>query len=516
MYEERTNRYTWIVRSAATFYLPAFIVSQRRPRVRVYAMNSERGGTSSTNDLEEKKIPEGLGHNTAVTLCETPKEGGSSFVAASLATLGRLKLLTQKAVSWLANTGLEQHGITPIPESQRTDPRLYQIFTTWFAANANIITFGAGSVGPAAFGLGMKDSFLIIVVVDIIMCIPPSIFTVFGPKLGTRAMVQSRFSWGYYGAILPSIFNVLSVQSYLIINCIIGGQTLASVSPHLNSTTGIVITGLMSLVLTFGGYQTLHWYEMLSWAPNVITFIVMLGVSGSALFSVPTSGSVPATAASILTFASTLAVSVISWCPIVSDYGIFHDAKASSTRIFIYAYLGFLLGSVPAHLIGAAFTAAAPYITSWDEGLNSVNNIGGLVAAVLQPVGGFGKFLLVLLALTTPTGGALSMYTACTSFMAIGPAIARVPRILFALMSTAMLHWLLDRTIPRHRPCRTLLHPSRLLESLFSIGSMERPSPSKPRSGLCRDLHIPDLDCPYCHVHVTGLVDWTCGQSRDG
>ena len=93
---------------------------------------------------------------------------------------------------------------------------------------------------------------------------------------------------------------------------------------------------------------------------------------------------------------------------------------------------------MPAHLIGAAFTAAATYVAEWDAGLDSENNVGGLVAAVLRPLGGFGKFLLVLLSLTTPTASALSMYTACTSFMTIAPVFARVPRFVFALASTAM------------------------------------------------------------------------------
>ena len=57
--------------------------------------------------------------------------------------------------------------INPVPESQRVDPRLYQVFFAWFAASANVLTFGAGSVGPAAFGLGMKASFLTIMVTDI-------------------------------------------------------------------------------------------------------------------------------------------------------------------------------------------------------------------------------------------------------------------------------------------------------------------------------------------------------------
>lgn len=37
------------------------------------------------------------------------------------------------------------------------------------------------------------------------------------------------------------------MQGYVIINCIIGGQTLAAVSSHLGANVGIVITGLISL-----------------------------------------------------------------------------------------------------------------------------------------------------------------------------------------------------------------------------------------------------------------------------
>lgn len=68
---------------------------------------------------------------------------------------------------------------------------------------------------------------------------------------------------------------------------------------------------------------------MLAWIPNVITFIIMLGVGGKTLASVPTYATVPATPSSIITFGSALAVTVVAWCPIVPDYGIFHDAKAS-------------------------------------------------------------------------------------------------------------------------------------------------------------------------------------------
>jgi hypothetical protein len=39
------------------------------------------------------------------------------------------------------------------------------------------------------------------------------------------------------------------MQGFLILNCIIGGQTLASLSSRLNDTLGIVIIGIITLVV---------------------------------------------------------------------------------------------------------------------------------------------------------------------------------------------------------------------------------------------------------------------------
>ena len=112
-------------------------------------------------------------------------------------------------------------------------------------------------------------------------------------------------------------------------------------------------------------------------------------------------------------------------------------------------------------MIGAVFAAAAPGIPSWSTGFQEGNNVGGLLAAVLAPAGGFGKFLLVLLALSTSSACAPTIYTfgksnaasetfyyhstlivpfhlVGNSFMAIAPFFARVPRYVFTVVSTAM------------------------------------------------------------------------------
>ncbi|KAI0363971.1 hypothetical protein BV20DRAFT_957222 [Pilatotrama ljubarskyi] len=339
----------------------------------------------------------------------------------------------------LARWGLEVNGIVPIPEDQRTDKRLYQFFFVWFSANANILTLSAGTVGPAYYSLGIRDSFYVILVVDLITCAFPAFFSTFGPKLGTRAMVQSRFSWGYYGAILPSLLNVLSMQGYLIVNTIIGGQTLAEVSGHLSATLGIVVIALISLAITFCGCKVLHWYQTLIWIPNIVAFVVMLAVGGKQIVQAPVASATPAPPAMLLSFGSSLAATVVSWSTLAPDYGVYHDSKASAWKIFSYAYLGFFVSSLPAHMLGAAFAAAAVSVPSWEAGFQDGNDVGGLVAAILVPTGGFGKFLLVLLSLTAPSAVAPTMYTVCTSFMTIHRALARIPRFLIAFVSTAVL-----------------------------------------------------------------------------
>ena len=89
-------------------------------------------------------------------------------------------------------------------------------------------------------------------------------------------------------------------------------------------------------------------------------------------------------------------------------------------------------------MIGAAFAAASMSVPAWQSGFGDQNNVGGLVAAVLAPTKGFGKFLLVMLSLSSPSGSAPAMYTACTSFMTVHRALARIPRYVVAIISTAV------------------------------------------------------------------------------
>lgn len=66
----------------------------------------------------------------------------------------------------------------------------------------------------------------------------------------------------------------------------------------------------------------------MAWIPSVLAFIVMLGTGGKHLGSAIPPGT-PASAASVLSYATTVGSSVISWCMMTPDYGVYHTAKAS-------------------------------------------------------------------------------------------------------------------------------------------------------------------------------------------
>ena len=66
--------------------------------------------------------------------------------------------------------------------------------------------------------------------------------------------------------------------------------------------------------------------------------------------------------------------------------------------------------------LGSAVAVAAPGVPSWNAAYEE-DNVGGLVAAMLAPVGGFGKFLLVLLSLGVTGNLAPTLYSLWSWFV---------------------------------------------------------------------------------------------------
>ncbi|KXN87084.1 Purine-cytosine permease fcyB [Leucoagaricus sp. SymC.cos] len=263
----------------------------------------------------------------------------------------------------------------------------------------------------------------------------PAFVSTWGPKLGMRQMVISRYAFGYYGVILCCVLNLIGMCGFSILNCILGGQALASVlNGNLNWTVGIVVIGVVSLLVSFCGGSVLTWYERVAWFPVIITFAIALGLGGKHLGDVTFE---PATARGVLSFASTLAGFTVTYTPLGSDYTTYFREDVKSWKIFLYSYFGFILSIIPLQCTGAAVIASASSVPLWEQS-HTNGDVGGLLEAMLEPVHGFGKFLTVLLSLSV-----------------IGN-VAIVPRYFFSALGTAIVIAL--AVVGQHRFYETLVN----------------------------------------------------------
>ncbi|KAG8216406.1 NCS cytosine-purine permease [Butyriboletus roseoflavus] len=333
--------------------------------------------------------------------------------------------------------GVEARGTVPVHYEDRKDTQFYKIFFVWFSMNFNILSFSAGSLGPIVFGLGLRDSCLVILFFNLIGNLLPAYLNTWGPKTGMRQMIASRYSFGYYGVIIPTILNLMGLCGFNILNCILGGQALASVSNNnMSWTVGIVIIAVLSMIISFMGYKVLNWYERLAWPPVLLAFVVALGVGGKNLYNAQPAA--PAPAPAVLSFAATIAGFVITYSAMASDFTMYYDPTVSSRRIFLYAYLGYVVPVVLLECLGAAAVLAAPNVDSWNTGYGVDGNIGGLLEAMLSPVGNFGKFLTVMLSLSVSANIACTLYSMCFNFQVLIPRLAVVPRYVFSVVGTAI------------------------------------------------------------------------------
>jgi len=125
-----------------------------------------------------------------------------------------------------------------------------------------------------------------------------------------------------------------------------------------------------------------------------------------------------------------------------------------SKKVALYSYFGFLVPIVrngfairvlsmnnllqtTLQCLGAAVAAVAPLIPEWDQGWNS-GDVGGLLAAMLNPAGNFGKFLTVLLSLSVAGDIAATFYSISLNIQVFIPALVVVPRYIFSLVAAAM------------------------------------------------------------------------------
>src|SRR6266700_5136807 len=285
--------------------------------------------------------------------------------------------------------GIEIHGIERVSPKTRAHVRIFDNFTMWLSANLVISTVALGALAIPAFGLGFWDSLAVIIIFNAIGVLPVAFFSTLGPKLGLRQMTITRFSFGWVGGIIMALFNVAACIGWSTVNVIIGGQLVNSLTNGaIPEWLGILVIAILTTVVSIYGYRYVHRYERWAWIPMAIIFAILLVVAVPHMHIIPTPAFGAAEIAWFISFGGAIFGFATGWSSYAADYNVNQPEETPAARIFWLTGLGIFVPCVLLETMGMAFTSWIP------------KGGGDLLSGVAAPLGGFGTFLVALLALS--------------------------------------------------------------------------------------------------------------------
>lgn len=72
-----------------------------------------------------------------------------------------------------------------------------------------------------------------------------------------------------------AIFNCLACLGWSSVNVIVGAQLIHAVNKNVPGWAGIVIIAAGTFIITLFGYKVVHTYEMVTWLPCFIIFLIV-------------------------------------------------------------------------------------------------------------------------------------------------------------------------------------------------------------------------------------------------
>ncbi|CAG8137441.1 unnamed protein product [Penicillium salamii] len=332
---------------------------------------------------------------------------------------------------WLGRLSIEEGGIERVTDEERLQntTKFWNAATFWFSANMAVATLNIGSLG-GSLGLSFWDCFIIILVVNITSDLLPAWTAVFG-LTGLRMTTFSRYSFGYWGNMLVVIFSMIATTGWNSINSISGAAVLHALSDgKFPIWAGVIVICVAVWIICVLGISWIHRLDAFIWIPPLIVWCVAAGTGALRLTGedhVGLKGSDKA--AAVLTYMASIFSFSVSWVNCAADYNVRMPKGTPRWHIFSATYVGIFVPTVLVQTLGAALYTGTVTNTAWKDAYME-SSIGGLLKMALEPAGGFGKFLMVLAALSSIPNNIPNNYSFALHAQNLGPWAMRIPRVI--------------------------------------------------------------------------------------
>ena len=236
---------------------------------------------------------------------------------------------------------------------------------------------------------------------------------------------------GWWPSKLVVILNIIVFWGYCLIDCVIAGQILSAVSTsNMSVAVGIVIVAIITWGITTFGYQVFHYYERFAWLPQLIVLCILAGVAGPNFNTSSVSEGDPATlAGNRLSFFGLNLAAAITYSGGAADYFVYYPEYTPRWKIISVTMLGLSLSFTFAFLLGIGLASGMMTNPAW-EGAYHVSQ-GALIVEGFRPLGSFGSFCGVVVALGLVANLIPPTYSAGIDAQILGRWAAVVPRVIW-------------------------------------------------------------------------------------
>jgi len=299
--------------------------------------------------------------------------------------------------------GMEARGIQRVPEELRrgkTGTADYiQMCLIWFSANVTANNTLLGLLGPLLFDVGLKDGMIIACCGAFCGAAASGYISTFGPASGCRTLVIARFTMGWWPSRLCVALNIVIMVGYGLVDMLLTGQILSAVNGGgMTIIVGTIISAIVTLIICLFGMKLFHTYERYAFIPQLIVLLILVGCAGPYWdASTPTEGPDDVAVADRMSFFFLCMSGCLAWAAASADFYVYFPADANRWKVWTSTTLGLGGACAFTYMIGVGIASGVANNPAWAAAND--NSTGALMDAVFAPLGSFGHFCSVIVAL---------------------------------------------------------------------------------------------------------------------
>ncbi|KEQ78734.1 hypothetical protein M438DRAFT_285059 [Aureobasidium pullulans EXF-150] len=345
----------------------------------------------------------------------------------------------------LDHYGVESRGIERVASVERHKATLSTwtgLCLIWTSAGMGLSTFATGLIGPLYYNLTFAQTVGIIFGAGFLGALVSGWLATFGKRNGLRALTNSRYTFGYYGAMFMAFLNVITEGAFGIQMAILGGQALEVVSKgRLPVAGGIPLVVMVSWLIATGGYKFIHYWSRIGFVFPLIVCIAMLAKS-SPMFSNAGTATLDAATQNGLTLSYFAIIfgSGSGWAAVSADYYIYLDERTPSWKPFLMSFLGTWLLPTLMYSCGAGYGSILLNNADWAEYYEANGESApALILYSLESLGNVRYFFVFIMAISTLNNNIFNLYSISISMQLFGKWTTYVPRMIWNLVGAIVV-----------------------------------------------------------------------------